>query len=300
MRARSQCILLVVCAVAASCSAGSRQHSELAPPKPEGFTAEAKDTVSKTPPGWTDDGRVIDVLVVYTARAEAQMTGRGRDIGDAIARAAAQADSAFRNSGIDLRVNVVHHQRVGYVEDTRRPITDLRNLRGAAGAEIRALRERYRADQVTVIRHPHRGYNIAVNLKTIDPEEMQDWYEYAYSVIRSDCVDESYRCFVHELGHNLGAGHNRDEGDGPGLFDDSYGYHHPEKITSQTPCVFGTMQDYECADDQRILLRILHFSNPNVQYQGHPTGVSGRADNARAINAAKLFVANYHQSRERQ
>jgi hypothetical protein len=296
MCVKSRLIVLGVCAVAASCSAGSRPHAELNLPGPDDFTVQAEDTVSEMPPGWADDGRVIDVLVVYTARAEAEMAERGRDMGDAIARAAAQADSAFRNSGIDLRVNVVHHQRVGYVEDTRRPITDLRNLRGADGAEIRALRERYRADQVTVIRHPRRGYNVAVNLRTIDPEEMQDWYEYAYSVIRSDCVDESYRCFVHELGHTLGAGHNRDEGDGPGLFDDSYGYHYPERITSRTPCVFGTVQDYECADD----LRILHFSNPGIQYQGHPTGVAGRADNARAINAAKLFVANYHQSRERQ
>ncbi len=63
---------------------------------------------------------------------------------------------------------------------------------------------------MTVIRHSHCVYNVAVNLKTIDLEEMQDWYEYAYSVIRSDCVDESYRCFVHELGHTLGAGHNRE------------------------------------------------------------------------------------------
>lgn len=287
MRAKLSSLLLGVCAVAASCSAGSRPHSE-----PEGFTADAEDTI---PAAWTDDGRVIDLLVVYTARAQTEMEERGRDMGEAIARAAAQADSAFRNSGIDLHVNIVHHQQVGYIEDTRWPITDLNNLRGPAGAEIRALRERYRADQVTVIRHPRRGYNVALNLKTIDPEELQDWYEYAYSVIRSDCVDEEYRCFVHELGHTLGAGHNRDEGDGPGLFDDSYGYHYPEEITSQTPCVFGTMQDYKCADT----LRILHFSNPAIQYQGHPTGVAGRADNARAINAAKLFVANYHQSGER-
>lgn len=296
MRASALFILLGVYAVAASCRAGSHPRSELSLPAPENFTAEAGDTVSETPAGWTDDGRVIDVLVVYTARAEAEMAEGGRKVGDAIARAAAQADSAFNNSGIDLRVNIVHHQRVGYVEDTLWPITDLRNLRGPDGAEIRALRERYKADQVTVIRHPHRGYNVALNLKTIDPEEMRGWYEYAYSVIRSDCVDESYRCFVHELGHNLGAGHDRDEGDGPGLFGDSYGYHYPEKVTSQAPCVFGTMQDYQCADD----LRILHFSNPTVQYQGRPTGVSGRADNARAINAAKRFVANYHQSRERQ
>lgn len=295
MRARSRLVVLGVLALAASCGTGPRPRLELPPSRSESFHPYRGDTIPEAPTNWTDDGRAIDVLVVYTARAAAEMAGRGRDMGQAIAHAAAQADTAFHNSGIDLHVNIVHYQQVGYVEDMRWPITDLSNLRGADGAEIRALRERYKADQVTVIRHPNRGYNVAVNLKTIDPEKMRDWYEYAYSVIRSDCIDESYRCFVHELGHNLGAGHNRDEGDGPGLFEDSYGYHFPEKITAQTPCVFGTMQDYECADD----LRIPYFSNPRVLYQGHPTGVAGRADNARAINAAKLFVANYNQSRER-
>jgi len=299
MNARRGVVLLSVCAAVAGCGVlsireASGDEVSLAENGAQPFprtSSSAQDTTP--PPGWGDDGTVIDVLVVYTARAEADFAASGRSIEESINLAAAQADSAFRNSGIDLHVNIVHHQRVGFKEKTGLfGRGDLDRLFSPAGEEIRALRRRYRADEVTLIRGKG-GKNVALNLTSIatTSSNIARRYSEAYSVVNSSCVDQSYRCFVHELGHVLGAGHNVEEG-AHGLYEDSYGYHFPERITKQTPCVFGTMQDYECADD----LRILHFSNPVVSFQGHPTGVAGRANNARAINAAKHFVANYEQS----
>lgn len=263
------------------------------------FNKGIADTLSP-PSTWKDDGSVVDVLVVYTALAEADFKRRGVDIASSLARARAQADSAFSNSNIALRVNIVHHQRVDYVEDTiATGRSDLDRLISADGQAIRDLRALYKADVVTLIRYPIGGGNAALPLRSIatTPGNIQYRHGRAFNYINSTCVDRSYRCFTHELGHLFGAGHNREKNE-PGLYSsDSYGYHYPENATNATRhlCVFGTMQDYPCADKTRILF----FSNPNVSYQGHPTGVVGKADNARAINASKLFVTNYEQSSAR-
>lgn len=263
-----------------------------------GFDKEISDTLSP-PSTWRDDGRVVDVLVVYTALAETEFRRRGKNIATSLARATAQADSAFRNSGIDLRVNIVRHQRVDYVEDTIPDgRSDLDRLEGADGKAIRDLRTLHRADVVTLIRYSKNGGNAARMLYSIatTPANIQRRHSRAFNYINSTCVDEDYRCFTHELGHLFGAGHNVEK-QSPGLYSDSYGYHYPEHATNDTQhlCVFGTMQDYPCADKTRILF----FSNPHVSHAGHPTGVVGKADNARAINASRLFVTNYEQSSAR-
>ncbi len=262
------------------------------------FNKGIADTLSP-PPTWRDDGRVVDVLVVYTALAEAEFKRRGRDIAASLARATVQADSAFSNSNIDLRVSIVHHQRVNYIEDTTgNGRSDLDRLEGPDGQAIRNLRTLHRADVVTLIRYSKGGGNAARMLYSVSttPENIRLRYGRAFNYINSTCVDEGYRCFTHELGHLFGAGHNAEK-NSPGLYSDSYGYHYPENATDETDhlCVFGTMQDYPCADNTRILF----FSNPHVSYMGYPTGVIGKADNARAINASKLFVTNYEQSSAR-
>jgi hypothetical protein len=280
----------------------AREQAICSAPDDRAVIAKSNKAVADTlapPATWKDDGSVVDVLVVITALAEAEFKARGRDLAASLARATAQADSAFSNSGITLRVNIVHHQRVDYVEDTGpNGRSDLVRLEGADGQAIRNLRRLHKADVVTLIRSSKGGGNAARLLYSIatTPENIELRHGRAFSHINSTCVDESYRCFAHELGHLFGAGHNAEKRS-PGLYSDSYGYHFPEHATNQTDhlCIFGTMQDYPCADQTRIL----HFSNPDISFQGHPTGVAGKADNARAINASKLFVTNYEQSSAR-
>jgi hypothetical protein len=42
--------------------------------------------------------------------------------------------------------------------------------------------------------------------------------------------------------------------------------------------------------------RVLHFSNPSVNYSGAPTGVADQHDNERSINNAALTIANWRQA----
>jgi hypothetical protein len=73
------------------------------------------------------------------------------------------------------------------------------------------------------------------------------------------------------------------------LFEYSFGYQAPDQA-------FRTIMAYDCPN---VCPRIQYFSNPNVIYQGQPTGIDygqnpgQAADNARSINESLSTVANW-------
>ena len=91
----------------------------------------------------------------------------------------------------------------------------------------------------------------------------------------------------------MGSTHDRDNG-GSALYEYSYGYQDPG-------AVFRTMMAYNCPGG---CSRRQHFSNPDVFFQGLPTGIdyeldpNNSADNARSINNARYIIANWRVSGE--
>ena len=94
--------------------------------------------------------------------------------------------------------------------------------------------------------------------------------------------------FTHELGHVLGAEHDRAntqaDDTGAASFPYSFGYGY----ASLQPDGFETIMSQRGFQlPQYFPVRILQFSNPNVLYGGHPTGIAagqpGEADNARTL-----------------
>ena len=79
--------------------------------------------------------------------------------------------------------------------------------------------------------------------------------------------------YAHELAHNLGAEHDRDNADGVRTWKDNHGHH-------LRGGWYSTILAYE-----RGTRRIPYFSNPDVRFNGVPTGVSGYggANNAKTI-----------------
>jgi hypothetical protein len=104
----------------------------------------------------------------------------------------------------------------------------------------------------------------------------------AFAVVDRTCAT-GYYSFGHELGHNMGLHHNRDDAVGTGAYSYSYGYRWPG---------YRTVMAYAPGT------RILHFSNPNVLYLGNPTGVietspNAAAHNALSLNNTRVTVANW-------
>lgn len=93
-----------------------------------------------------------------------------------------------------------------------------------------------------------------------------------------------YNTGVHEVGHNLGCNHHRDQ-EGGGTSDYNYGY----ADCSPSQC-WTTIMSYRSVCSCSNVERIGYFSNPNVLYNGIPTGTSND-NNALQVSVAKEGVA---------
>jgi hypothetical protein len=116
-----------------------------------------------------------------------------------------------------------------------------------------------------------------------------------FSVVMRNCAT-GYYSFGHEMGHNMGATHDRYVNDGDGAYTYSHGYVYK-------PAKWRTVMAYndECKDNGYDCTRIQYWSNPNVNYQQVPTGISQNASNSSANNALTLnntasTVANFRAS----
>lgn len=148
-----------------------------------------------------------------------------------------------------------------------------------------SVRDEYDADIVTML--IENGGN-ACGIGWLMDEENQDRFaDFAYNVVDVDCVS-SYS-FIHELGHNMGLGHDRNnhDDDSPPRFSYAYGYQDPQER-------FRTIMSYNC--EERPCQRIPFFSNPDVLYQGIPFGTATE-NNARALRNVRFLVEDYSESR---
>jgi hypothetical protein len=111
---------------------------------------------------------------------------------------------------------------------------------------------------------------------------------FAFNVVNKN-LDANF-LLAHEIGHNLGCCHGPgDEGGcapGGGAFSYSNGHRFPVDDPQ-----YRTVMTYFPG------LVVGHFSNPDVRYEGHPTGVFEgdlfEADNARTIRETAFVVANF-------
>ena len=102
-----------------------------------------------------------------------------------------------------------------------------------------------------------------------------------FSVV-SDGVDGVYYCneytLAHELAHNMGMSHNKENANGYGVYVDSFGY--------RVANVFGDIMSYE----RNVVGK---FSSPKFTYNNYPMGIEGKADTARGLKLTAPIVSNF-------
>jgi len=262
------------------------------PVQPAGLEAQRGGaTVSRVDIG-ADDGSTIDVLVVYTPAARNSRGGTA-GIKALIELAIAESNQAYQNSLIHTSLNLVMAAEVNYSESTD-IITDLFRLQNKSDGfmdGVHTWRDDAHADMVSLIIDDTNYVNKYCGIAYLMTELNPGFESFAFSVINVDCAT-GYYSFSHELGHNMGSAHDRGANPGDSLFDYSFGYQAPNQA-------FRTIMAYNCPNGCQ---RIQFFSNPDVTYQGQPTGIdyeanpAQAADNARSINEARYTVANWRVS----
>lgn len=244
--------------------------------------------------GLDDDGSQIDLMVVYTTQARSKVLGGTAGINTKIAAEIDIINTGYANSGINHRMRLVHTAEVDYTQssgDGEDPVYDywvkmLNDLTGKSDGkmdQVHILRDQYHADLVMLVTEQTGFCGIAWVLQN---ENLI--YEYiGFSLVSYACMGAGSYTMAHETGHNLGAAHDRNTGGVEGIYPWARGY--------QSAGNFYTIMAYT-----NYTHRINHWSNPEVTYNGVPTGVDYQApdsaDNVRALNQSALLVAQFRDA----
>lgn len=249
----------------------------------------------------------VDVLLGYTAGFAAAHGGQPQAL-TRLTNMVEIANQAFANSQLGPRIRLVHALQVSYPDHTAN-LSTLEAMSGfrwpgtritpdPAFAALRAAREQYGADLVSLVRV---GHNDGCGLAWLVGGGLagvrgSDEY-FGYSVVSDGHVGTpgaSYFCreetLAHELGHNLGSQHDQASSlwDGK-LTYGAYAYSFGHK-TFAGDGNFFTVMSYR--DSGQTGYRI--FSNPRSNFcGGAPCGVDNVADNARSLAQTMPIVATF-------
>ncbi len=240
-----------------------------------------------------DSGRLIDVMVVWTAAAE---TAQGGAPAMALLAQAAidNANAAYLNSGIAQRVRLVWKQAITYTETASCALTG-----GGTGtdpfqcaldavtygkiANVDTLRNTYGADLVSLFIADTSFCGLAWLLNSTNGDAA-----HGFSVVNGQLCAAANWSFAHEAGHNMGANHDPTTDPSPGLFAYSHGYSSPNGNWRTVMAYPGTCPAPGPCN------RIAYFSNPNVGYtDGLAMGTANVSNNALTLNKSAKAVARY-------
>jgi peptidyl-Asp metalloendopeptidase len=205
----------------------------------------------------------IDVMVLYTSNVAKRYVGSPADL---LALSIEEANQTFGNSGLgNIKLRLVHTQVVDYDGSKDDQFTHLYTMVDGLGPfkDVRKLRDEKRADIVGLIIDNPNGCGLSTR---IGPDSDQ-----AFFVVHHACAAVSMS-IAHEIGHILGARHDRfiDDADHPLAY--GHGYVNGTK--------WRDIMSYKegCGGCPRIPF----WSNPRIAYKGEPLGTPA-ADNARLI-----------------
>lgn len=260
--------------------AGCRNHQSTLP-------ADPRQRRLKT---WRNgDGNQIDLLIVYPA-AVRTAAGNTAAVESAAAKAVADANLCFRNSLVDTRLRLVHLAEVTYTPSGLLQ-TDLDRLEGSTDGyvdDIHTLREQYGADLVSLLTTESDSGGLASTMQ----HPSLSFAAQAFSVCVWDQIGAPSYTLAHEVGHNLGCLHNRE--DTSNITSDyafqafSYG-----KRWLSGGKGYGTVMSYDTKPTSTYPNTVPHFSNPNVSHDGTATGNAGTEDNAQVLNFTSTYAANF-------
>lgn len=229
-----------------------------------------------------DSGDTFDLLLYYTTAAK-DAAGGTLAMNSRITGAIAEVNLTYLQSGITSRLRLVGALEIDYTEtgDIKR------DLAFGANIDVRATRDRYGADLVTlVISGDPNWAGVAYIMSRVDPA----FASRAYSVVTLQGISDA---LAHELGHNMGCDHepgNTLGGFGHGAFPYSQGY-------TDFTYKFFTVMSYGlgCGIGTGHCVGTSQFSSPLNTYKGYPVGTETQ-DNARTIMETRTTVANFRQS----
>ena len=171
-----------------------------------------------------------------------------------------------------------HTEEVAY-NDSGNIETDLNWV--TSNSSVASLRNTYSADMVSLITNNGGGY---CGIGWVQRNPGSGFAGYAFQVTWLACLSNS--TLAHEHGHNMGMEHDpASAGISPS------GASYPWSFGHYVNGAFRTIMSYDVCSIS--CPRVLHYSNPDVLYNGIPTGILNQRDNAQTGDLTAPIVANF-------
>lgn len=224
---------------------------------------------SGDPGGWA----TIRVLVIATQGA---INAYGGNMRAKAELAVAESNEGFINGWTNIRMELADYRTTPFPDGRMgEDLGRLQNPRDGQLDEVHALRDAARADVVVMLTDGKDACGVGyINAPA----------SYAFAVVGWQCATGNYS-FAHEVGHVLGANHDRDNAS-----DSPYPYGHGYQFRLDSGERFRTIMSYDCPGG---CTRINTWSNPNITYGGARTGDAATADNQRVLVQRKHVVAGF-------
>ena len=216
----------------------------------------------------------ITLIVAYTKKAASHYTDIEKDLIDV---AIAQTNQSFRDSGAgNVHVKLAHAYQTDYVESGSHfdHVYRFRNKGDGYMDEIHDLRAKYGADVAVLVVDDPMGCGLSIRVAAEAPD--------AFTVVDHECASTMYS-LAHEIGHLIGARHDRALDDSTAPFPYGHGFVHGKE--------WRTMMSYKDSCDG--CLRRPIWSSPDVKVDGVPAG-DAETNNAKVIREGAARVANFH------
>jgi hypothetical protein len=234
----------------------TRQSTTDGPPEhPPRFTEKLKKTLNDAPPGSPLDmseAVEIDLLIVFSSKLAAGFA----DLRQSATIAVDDANKSFADSGIPaVSLRPAHMATVPYDEDGPwvQHLDRLTNPQDLVFRSIHQLRDQYKADLVVLVVEDTKWCGEARDINVGAAE--------AFAVVSRTCLLAPRYSFAHELGHLLGARHDKQSDPELTPFRWAHGYVNASK--------WRTVMSYDVCGG---CPRVLRWSNPHLEYAKEPTG----------------------------
>lgn len=218
----------------------------------------------------------IRVLVVATNGAVAAYGGNMQSL---VQLAVAESNQGYSNSNVGITLQLAGYETTSYAESSSFS-TDLARFRNTSDGvmdSIHASRNTTRADVAVLVINNASSCGLASGIGSTAAT--------AFAAVHWDCAT-GYYSFAHEIGHLQSARHDiaTDSSTSP------YAYGHGYRYEPATGTGWRTIMAYNCT---RSCPRLNYWSNPNITYNGIPTGIASSADNQRVLVNTKAAVAAF-------
>ncbi|MEM6457235.1 MAG: M12 family metallo-peptidase [Acidobacteriota bacterium] len=238
--------------------------------------AEATATARRGQRGLQAPNEELTLIVFYTPQARSAAGGVGQIVATAQA-AVDNSNTAFMNSAMNMRYTLLHTDLINY-NDTGDVFADRNWLQ--ASPEARLARNEWGADMVGLLVNTSSFCGVAFLMGN---QSVASFEDFGYQVTVRNCAVGNLT-FAHEHGHNMGFQHNPQSGASPSNAFRTYAYGHFVSGSYRTVMSYSSSCSGGCT-------RVTQHSNPNIIFNGVPTGIDRQRDNARVGGEVAAGVA---------